>query len=125
MSDTRYEIVKGSTQKCYYDVKITTDVQVRFFQISQFEEGGLYSIRSYLFKGNGTIGGCFYEYKMIDMIDYKLTKRELEKFEITLKNKKDSKTHKIMYKYYPVYSMEFTPGPSGQELSQCTSELLK
>ena len=125
MSDTRYEIVKGGEKLGYYDIKITTDVQVRFFQISQFEENGLFAIRSYLFIGNGTNGGCFYEDKIVDIKDYKLTERELNKFKKTLQNKKDTKNHKIMYKFYPVYYLEFTQGPSGQELSQCTSELLR
>ncbi len=125
MSDTKYEIVKGGEKLGYYDVKIIEDVSVRYFQISQFEENGLYSIRSFLFQGNGTNGGCFYEYKIMDMHDYKLNKRELKQFERTLQNKKDTKTYKIMYKHFPVYTLTFTPGPTGQELSQCTSELLK
>ena len=37
MSDTKYEIVSGK-KIGYYDVKITKDVNIRFFQISQFEE---------------------------------------------------------------------------------------
>jgi hypothetical protein len=126
MTDTKYEIVKGCDKLGYYDVKMIKDVEVRFFQISQFEVKGMISIRSYLFKGTGTSpGGCFYEYSIKEVIDYKLNKKQLKQFEKVLKNKKDNSNYKIMFKYYPVYELSFTPPPSGQELSQCTSELLK
>lgn len=125
MADTGYEIVKGGEKLGYYDIKITKDVRVRFFQIAQFDVAGVFAIRSYLFEGNGTNSGCFYEYKLVNMNDYKLTKRELKQFVKTLMDKKDTPTYKVMYKYYPVYELTFTNGPSGQELSQCTSELLK
>ena len=125
MSDIKYEIVKGCEKLGYYDIKITKDVKIRFFQIAQFQENGLYAIRSYLFEGNGTNTGCFYEYKPVEMNDYKINKRELNRFVKTLRNKKDSNTYKIIFKYYPVYSHEFSPMPSGNELNQCNSELLK
>ena len=123
MDDTKYEIVSGK-KIGYYDIKITKDINIRFFQIGQFDEVGLFSVRSYLFKGTGTNGGCFYEYIIENISDYKLNKRELRKFEKVLKNKKDSETYKIMYIYYPVYDLTFTPPPDGSLLSQCNSELL-
>ena len=123
MDDTKYEIVSGK-KIGYYDIKITKDINIRFFQMGQFDEVGQFSVRSYLFKGTGTNGGCFYEYVIENITDYKLNKKELRKFEKVLKNKKDSETYKIMYKYYPVYDLTFTPPPDGALLSQCNSELL-
>ena len=73
MSDIKYEIVKGCEKLGYYDIKITKDVKIRFFQIAQFQENGLYAIRSYLFEGNGTNTGCFYEYKPVEMNALQIT----------------------------------------------------
>jgi len=57
--------------------------------------------------------------------DYLLDDQYFEKFEKNIKNSvNQNKDVKIMFKYYPVYNFKFTDPPSGNDITQCVSELL-
>ena len=45
-------------------------------------------------------------------------------FKKVLKNSKNTNDFKIMYKIYPYINFDMVLPPSGNDLSQCTSELL-
>jgi hypothetical protein len=124
------QLVKGSDyHKGIYDIpdkNLLQEIIVRYYQIAMFDEYNKCSIRTFLFKGSTSKGACFFDYKMIEINDYQLSKKKIDKFVKFLdkeKNKKNSKI-KIMYKYYPVYNFNFTNPPNGNEINQCQSELL-
>ena len=77
------QLVKGSDfHKNIYDIpdaNLVKDILVRYYQIAMFDEVGKYTIRSLLFKGN-TSNCNFFEYKIIEIKIYKLSKRKLDKF---------------------------------------------
>lgn len=125
------QLVKGSDfHKNYYDIpdkNLTTNINVRYYQIAQFDEFGKCAIRSFLFSGTTSKGACFFDYKILELKDYKLAKNKIDKFVKYLDKKKKStnnKEYKIMYKFYPVYNFDFTNPPTGGDISQCQSELL-
>ena len=127
MSDTRYEIVKGGREKNgYYDIKVVDNsITIRFYQISEFLNDNMHTIRSYLFKGDDNCNGsCCYEYKILEINNYLLSERDLKKFIKVLKNKKNTQ-NKIIFKYYPVYDFKYVEPPETYLLSQCNSELLR
>ena len=113
-------------------VKIPQVVQVRYYQIAMFPEDSdidRFWIRSFLFEGKSSKGECFFNYKMIEIKDYKLTQRKIDKFVKILDKKKqlNSSEHtktKIMYKFYPVYNFSYTNPPTGSEINECSSPLL-
>ncbi len=124
------QLVKGSDfHKGIYDIpdkNLVREINVRYYQIATFDELGKCAIRSFLFKGSTSKGACFFDYKMIEINDYQLSKRKIDKFVRYLdrqKKKNDSK-FKLMYKFYPVYNFNFTNPPTGNEINQCQSELL-
>lgn len=125
------QLVKGSDfHKCIYDIPDPHKIQeitVRYYQLAMFEnEPNKFAIRSMLFKGSNSKGACFFDYKMVEISDYKLSKRKLDKFVRFLdrEKKKNNPKFKLMYKFYPVYNFNFTNPPTGNEISQCQSELL-
>jgi len=124
------QLVKGSDfHKCIYDIpdkNLVREITVRYYQISMFDQYGKFAIRSFLFKGTTSQGACFYDYKMVDINDYLLSKRKVDKFVNYLdkEKKKNNSKFKLMYKFYPVYDFNFTNPPTGNEISQCQSELL-
>lgn len=126
MNNERYNFVSGK-KLGYYDVKITHDYTISYFQISNFErfDNENYNIRSYLFKSNCDSGGCCFEYVIKQVRDYQLSKSELEEFKQVLKDSKNTPTHKVMYKFLNYVDFTTVPPPDGSELSQCNSELLK
>lgn len=126
------QLVKGSDfHKCIYDIpdsKLVKEITVRYYQIAMFDENGdgKCAIRSMLFKGTSSQGACFFDYKMVEISDYKLSKRKIDKF-VKFLDKEKQKTnskYKIMYKFYPVYNFNYTNPPTGNDISQCQSELL-
>jgi hypothetical protein len=123
------EFVKGSDfYKGYYDKNIVKNCYVKYYQFSIFNERNKRSVRSYLLKGNSSNGACFYDYHIEKVKDYTIKEDKLELFRkfIDKQNKTsdpNSET-KIMYKYYPVYNFKDVPPPYGNEINQCTSELL-
>lgn len=123
------QLVKGSDMyKNFYDQLHINTSFVRFYQIAIFTECDKKAIRSYLFKGQTSKGACFFDYKMIEIKDYLLSQDNLDKFVKKLKNHKkivtNNEEHKVIFKYYPVYDFKYTEPPSGNEISQCYSELL-
>lgn len=126
------QLVKGSDfHKSIYNIpdsNLVQEIFVRYYQIAMFDENanGKCDIRSILLKGTTSKGACFFDYKMVEINDYKLSKRKINKFVKLLdkeKNKNNPKL-KLMYKFYPVYNFNFTNPPTGNEISQCQSELL-
>ena len=122
------KFVKGCDfYKGYYDTDITIkNIYVRYYQISIFDEFGKCAIRSFLFEGSTSKGACFYDYKMIEIKEYKLSKKKIDKFVkyLTKQQKKTPKDFKIMFKFYPVYNFLYENPPTGNDLNQCYSELL-
>lgn len=123
-------LVKGSDfHKNFYetsDTNILKNILIRYYQIAMFDEFGKYAIRTFLFNGNTSKGSCFFDYKIIELKDYKLSKSKIDKFIKFLDKKKteNNKNFKIMYKFHPVYNFDFTNPPTGNDINQCTSELL-
>lgn len=109
-----------------YDVKVASHEIVKYFQFGLFSQDYKKAIRLYILEGTAPVGGtCIYEYKILKIKDFLLNKEYFEKFEQNIKNSlnKNNKV-KIMFKYYPVYNFKFTAPPSGNDITQCTSELL-
>ena len=140
-----FNFVKGSDlYKGVYDI-VDADVKnvyVRYYQIAMFsehEDNDNYSqnennnakrvIRSYLFKGQSGTGACFYNYKVIQLKNYSINENDVDKFVNAIKKKskqnyKNNNELKIVFKYYPVYDFTYTAPPTGDEISQCYSQLL-
>lgn len=128
------QLVKGSDfHKGVYEIpdkNLVREIIVRYYQIAMFEQFNKYAIRSMLFKGSTSQGACFFDYKMVEINDYQLSKRKLDKFMRFLEKEKQKQLSqpnpkfKLMYKYYPVYDFNFTNPPTGNEINQCQSELL-
>ena len=125
MDDNNYTFVSGS-KLGYYDVKITTDVNIQYYQISNFErpDNDKYNVRSYLFQSNCNTGGCCFEYIIKHVKDYQLTKKELKLFVKNLKLTKNTNTKKIKYRFLDYVEFSTVPPPDGNELSLCNSELI-
>jgi hypothetical protein len=156
---SKYQIIKGSD--FFPSIDTLTEnkpVNIYFYQIAQFSDNenntspqlskssNIYNIRAYKFRGVGGpssgYGNCMYSYDIIDINDYKLSKRNVDKFVEKIKIKgevegagagtgykyvnKNKKNNTTLYKYkfYPVYNFNETPPPQGYEINECTSELL-
>ena len=123
------EFVSGSDfHTGIYDVKVESHKSVKYFQLALFSQDNKRAIRLYKLEGTSPVGGtCLYEYKVIEIKDYLLPDEYFKRFENQLKNDKSASNDsniKIMFKYYPVYNFSFTDPPSGDDIKQCTSELL-
>lgn len=126
------QLVKGSDfHKSIYNIpdpNLVQEITVRYYQIAMFDENGngKCAVRSMLFKGSTSKGACFFDYKMVEIKDYQLSKKKINKFVAFLdkEKRKNNSGFKIMYKFYPVYNFNFTNPPTGNEISQCQSELL-
>ncbi len=124
------QFVKGSDfHKGIYEIpdkNMIREITVRYYQIAMFDEFNKCAIRSFLFKGTTSQGTCFFDYKMIEINDYQLSKRKIDKFVKFLdkEKQKNNKKFKLMYKFYPVYNFNFTNPPTGNDINQCQSELL-
>ncbi len=123
------QFVKGSDfYKGYYEENITHKVQIRYFQLAMFDEHGKRAVRSFLFEGINPKGACLYDYKIIEIKNYRISAKDLDKFIEKIQYQKpknvDGVEFKVMFKWYPVYNFDYTNPPEGNELSQCQSELL-
>jgi hypothetical protein len=124
------QLVKGSDfHKNIYEIpdkNLIKELTVRYYQIAMFDEFNKYGIRSFLFKGTTSKGACFFDYKMIEIKDYQLSKRKIDKFVdyLNKEKKKNNKKFKLIYKFYPVYNFNYTNPPTGNDINQCQSELL-
>ena len=124
------EFVKGSDFcKSYYnqaDETIMSEIYIKFYQITMFQEDNYNKIRTFLLKGSSSNGPCFYNYNILKIKENKLTQRELNDFLKFLdeEKKKNNINHKIMYKFYPVYNFLYTNPPSGNDINECVSELI-
>jgi len=130
LAGKQIQLVKGSDfHKNYYDIpdkNLVQNIIVRYYQIAMFDEFGKCAIRSFLFKGSSSKGACFFDYKIIELKDYQLSKDKIDKFVKYLdgeKNKSTSKS-KLIYKFHPVYNFNFINPPTGNDINQCQSELL-
>lgn len=124
------QLVKGSDfHKNFYekpDKNLVKNINVRYYQIAMFDEFGKCVIRSFLFSGTTSKGACFFDYKIIELKDYQMSKDKIDKFVKYLNNKKtkNNSEFKLMYKFYPVYNFDYTNPPTGNDINQCQSELL-
>jgi hypothetical protein len=123
------EFVSGSEfHTNIYDVKVASHKSVKYFQLALFSQNNKRAIRLYVLEGTSPVGGtCLYEYKVLKIKDYSLPDEYFKKFEKELKEQNQNNSGsdtKIMLKYYPVYNFSFTEPPSGDDITQCTSELL-
>ena len=93
-----------------------------------FSQENKKAIRLYTLEGTSPVGGtCLYEYKVINIRDFTLENSYFDKFEKNLKEQNSNNNEndlKIMLKYYPVYNFDFIEPPSGNDVNQCSSELL-
>jgi hypothetical protein len=160
---SKYQIIKGSDFFPSIDTLVdNSPVNIYFYQIAQFSDNennknfqlsknsNIYNIRAYKFKGiggsNQGYGNCMYSYDIIDINNYKLSKRNVDKFVEKIKIKgdvegaktglgtgnkykhvhnKDNNKTLYKYKFYPVYNFNETAPPQGYEINECTSELLR
>ena len=78
------EFVNGSDfHNNYYktpDKNLKDNILVRYYQIASFDEFGKCAIRSFLFKGETSKGACFFDYKIKELKDYKLSKNKIDEF---------------------------------------------
>lgn len=123
------QLVKGSDMyKGFYEQSIVSKIFIRYYQITMFDEHGKRAVRSYLLEGNSSKGACYYSYNIIEIKNFKISEEKLLKFikilNETQKKSSSSTKMKIMYKYYPSYDLDNTEAPTGDELNQCSSELL-
>jgi hypothetical protein len=123
------QFVKGSDfYKGYYEENLVHKINIRYFQLAIFDEHGKRAVRSYLFEGTNSKGACFYDYKIIEIKNYRISAKDLDKFVEKIQNQKSQNNNgvefKVMFKWYPVYNFDYTNPPEGNELSQCQSELL-
>ncbi len=124
------QFVKGSDfYKGYYQQEVYPKMYVRFFQLGMFDgTDGKRAVRSFLLEGETNKGACFYEYKILELKDYRISQKSMEKFVDSIKNRKTIKTpkgdFKTMFKYYPVYNFDYTNPPTGNDINECMSELL-
>lgn len=129
--DKDIQLVKGSDfHKGFYDIadkNLVQQISVRYYQFAMFEEYNKCAVRSFLLVGSTSKGACFFDYKIEELKDYSLSKKKINKFiKLLDKEKKKNNTHfKLMYKFYPVYNFNFTNPPTGNDINQCQSELLK
>lgn len=125
------ELVKGSDfHKNFYevsDINVVQKINVRFYQIAIFDEFEKCTVRSFLFEGQTSKGACFFDYKIIELKDYNLSKTKINKFVRLLdkQKKKNNNKFKLMYKFYSVYNFDYTNPPTGNDINECMSELLK
>lgn len=124
------QLVKGADfHKNYYDIpdkNLVKNINVRYYQIAMFDDFGKCAIRSFLFSGTTSKGACFFDYKIVELKDYKLSKNKINKFVKYLdkKKQKNNSEFKLMYKFHPVYNFDYTNPPTGNDINQCQSELL-
>jgi len=129
------DMYKGIYDKCNMDIK---NMFVRYYQIEIFihytdninyneeeEMNGKRNIRSFLLKGNTGTGDCCYDYRIAEVKNYSIDEKDLDKFINAIKKNKNDSKYKIIFKYYPVYDFKNTNPPSGNEINQCYSELLR
>jgi hypothetical protein len=139
-TDNNFVFVKGSDYyNGYYNENIIETKYVRYYQIAMFNDfptkeivKGLATIptesnrciRSFLLKGQSSKGACFFEWRVMEVKDYKIPERKLDKF-IKFLNKNNKNTNlKLQHKFYPVYNFKNIPPPSGNDINECVSELL-
>jgi len=124
------QLVKGSDfHKGIYDIPDQNKVEnitVRYYQIAIFDDFGKCSIRSFLFEGTTTKGACFFNYKIKELNDHKLSKDKINEFVKYLDKEKlkNNRKFKLMYKFYPVYNFDYTNPPTGNDINECVSDLL-
>jgi hypothetical protein len=129
------DLYKGIYDKCDSNIK---NMFVRYYQIAMFnqhedndnyneyeEKHGKRSIRSFLFKGHTGSGDCCYDYRVAEVKNYLIDEKDLDKFIRAIKKNKNNSEIKIIFKYYPVYDFTYTHPPTGDEINQCYSELLR
>ena len=123
-----FEIVNGSDMyKGYYNESIVETKFIKFFQLSLFNDiNKKRAVRIYNLKGVSSKGACFFDYKILNITNYKISEDKLNIF-IKILDKKiklNNQNLKFKYKYYPVYNFDYTSPPSGNEINECISELL-
>jgi len=128
-SDIQF-VQSDQVYKNFYDINIVDVIYVRYYQISLYPNSdGKQSIRSILFKGIKNNGISFYDYHIINEKIYLLDKDKIDHFIASIndqqyKNKKELSSIKIIYKFYPVVDIKLQDYPLGDELQQCSSQLL-
>ena len=125
----KYEFINGSDYYTgFYDQKNMSEVYIRFYQITLFNNDNKRLIRSFLIKGKTSEGACLFDYKIINMKIYKINERKLNKFINYITNiyptQNNQNDIKIKFKFYPVYDFTNTMPPNGNEINECISELL-
>lgn len=138
--ENNIEFIKGSEYcRGYYNENVIETKYVRFYQIAMFNSypekilqsgialvppNGKRCVRSYLLRGQSSRGACFFDWHIIEIKDYKIAEKELNRFiEYLNSNKKNSK-YVLQHKFYPVYNFTDTQPPTGDDINQCVSELL-
>jgi hypothetical protein len=124
------QLVKGSDfHKSFYeqpDKNLIHKNLVRYYQIAIFDENEKCAIRSFLFEGTTSKGACFFDYKIKELKDYRLSKEKINNFikYLDKEKKKNNTKFKLMYKFHPVYDFVYTNPPTGNDINECMSELL-
>jgi hypothetical protein len=140
-SETQFEFVKGSEFcKGYYNETVIDTKYVRFYQIAMFNDyskkilesgiamvpkDGKRCIRSFLLKGQSAKGACFFDWRVLEVKEHKISEKKLNTFiEYLSSNNNKNSNIKIKHKFYPIYNFENTDPPTGNEINECVSELL-
>jgi hypothetical protein len=117
MSD--FNIVRGSD---FYNSNTNNkkDILIKYFQISMFDnDNNKRYIRMVELKQQNTNGVCHCDYKIINIKEYELSKKNVETFINKIDNLNDKN---IKYKFYPYVNN--LPMPTSEELITCSSCLL-
>ena len=121
LNDKRCQIVNGKDfHTDFYQENVASSINIRFYQLSQYDYNDVHSIRSYLLKGKTANGVSMYDYDVLDQSTCTLSKREFKKFKKMLEKNTDKN---VKFKIYPVYTLEFIAHPSGEEINAATSSL--
>ena len=121
LNKKKCEIVNGKDfHTDFYQNNKQSDVNIRFFQLSMYDYDDVHTIRSYLLKGKTANGVSMYDYDVLEQHQCTLSKKEYKKFKKMLEKNTDKN---IVFKIYPVYTLEFISHPTGDEINVLTSRL--
>ena len=121
LNNKKCEIVQGKDfHTDFYQDNKQSDIKIRFYQLSMYDYDDVHTIRSYLLRGKTANGVSMYDYDVLEQHQCQLSKKEFKKFKKMLEKNTDKN---IVFKIYPVYTLEFIPHPTGDEINALTSSL--
>ncbi len=138
--EKNFEFVKGSDFcKGFYDQTVVETKYVRYYQIAMFNDypknilesgialvpkNGKRNVRSFFLKGQSSKGACFFDWHVLEIKNYKISEKKLNKFLNFLTLQNNNSNIKFKYKFHPVYNFNDVKPPTGNDINECVSELL-